>query len=228
MEQKEIVAANLTNYRKKAGISQLELAKKLNYSNKNISKWENGETTPSVFVLKEIANVYGITIDDLLNESTIDANQLVEAKAKVDKRKKQFFRVFMLLLANVILFCATSIAIYVMGICNVTGFNKWLLYFYTAPLVCISVVIYIRVLYKFLDPISLSLMGWLLCGCIYVSLINVHNISLIFVLGAGFQLLVICLAILLNLKTISKYALKIKNKILRHHTKQKEENSQSN
>ncbi len=228
MEQKEIVAANLTNYRKKAGISQLELAKKLNYSNKNISKWENGETTPSVFVLKEIANVYGITIDDLLNESTIDANQLVEAKAKVDKRKKQFFRVFMLLLANVILFCAASIAIYVMGICNVTGFNKWLLYFYTAPLVCISVVIYIRVLYKFLDPISLSLMGWLLCGCIYVSLINVHNISLIFVLGAGFQLLVICLAILLNLKTISKYALKIKNKILRYHTKQKEENSQSN
>ena len=77
MEQKEIVAANLTNYRKKAGISQLELAKKLNYSNKNISKWENGETTPSVFVLKEIANVYGITIDDLLNKSTIDANQLV-------------------------------------------------------------------------------------------------------------------------------------------------------
>ena len=134
----------------------------------------------------------------------------------------------MLLLANVILFCAASIAIYVMGICNVTGFNKWLLYFYTAPLVCISVVIYIRVLYKFLDPISLSLMGWLLCGCIYVSLINVHNISLIFVLGAGFQLLVIYLAILLNLKTISKYALKIKNKILRHHTKQKEENSQLN
>ena len=43
-----------------------------------------------------------------------------------------------------------------------------------------------------------------------------------------FQLLVICLAILLNLKTISKYALKIKNKILRHHTKQKEENSQLN
>ena len=36
MEQKDIIAANLTGYRKKAGLSQLELAKKLNYSNKNI------------------------------------------------------------------------------------------------------------------------------------------------------------------------------------------------
>ena len=43
MEQKEIVAANLTNYRKKAGISQLELAKKLNYSNKLRLECEENE-----------------------------------------------------------------------------------------------------------------------------------------------------------------------------------------
>ena len=36
MEEKDIIANNLVNYRKKAGISQLELAKKLQYSNKNI------------------------------------------------------------------------------------------------------------------------------------------------------------------------------------------------
>lgn len=219
MEQKEIVAANLANYRKKSGLSQLELAKKLNYSNKNISKWENGETTPSIFVLKEIANLYGISVDDFLNETTVDAAQLVESKARVDKKKKMFFRIFMLLLANAILFCAVSVAIYVIGICNVTGFNKWLLYFYATPLVCLSVVIYIRVLYSFLEPISLSLMGWLLCGCIYVSLIGVKNISLIFIIGAGYQLLVICLSILLNLKAVSRYVLKIKNQILRKHMK---------
>ena len=66
MEQKDIIAANLTGYRKKAGLSQLELAKKLNYSNKNISKWENGETTPNIFTLKQIADLYGITVDALL------------------------------------------------------------------------------------------------------------------------------------------------------------------
>lgn len=223
MEQKEIIAANLANYRKKAGFSQLELAKKLNYSNKNISKWETGETTPSVFVLKEIANLYGIMVDDFLNESTVDTNQLVETKAKVDKRKKNFFRIFMLLLANAILFCAVSVAIYVIGICDVTGFNKWLLYFYATPLVCLSVVIYIKVLYNFVELFSLSLMGWLVCGCLYVSLINVKNIALIFILGAGYQLIVICLAILLNLKTVNKYATKLKNKILKRHSKTKHE-----
>ena len=221
MEQKEIIAANLSNYRKKAGFSQLELAKKLNYSNKNISKWENGETTPSVFVLKEIANLYGIMVDDLLNESTVDASQLVEAKAKADKRKKTYFRLFMLLLANAILFSVVSIAIYVIGICNVTGFNKWLLFFYATPLVCLGVVIYIKVLYHFVELVSLSLMGWLICACLYVSLINVHNIALIFIIGAGYQFIVICIAILLNLKTVGRYAMKIKNKILGRHIKSK-------
>lgn len=41
-EQQAALAANLVRFRKAAGLTQLELAEKLMYSNKTISKWERG------------------------------------------------------------------------------------------------------------------------------------------------------------------------------------------
>ncbi len=90
MDEKEIIARNLATYRKKAGLSQIEFAKKLNYSNKNISKWETGETTPNVFVLRKIAKLFGISVDDLINESTADKQEEVVAKVNLDECKNEF------------------------------------------------------------------------------------------------------------------------------------------
>ena len=66
----KIFANNLIYYRKASGYTQLEIAEKLNYSDKSISKWERGEGTPDIFVLKSLANLYGITIDDFFQEET--------------------------------------------------------------------------------------------------------------------------------------------------------------
>ena len=63
---KNRIAKNLTFYRENAGQTQLELAEKLNYSDKSISKWERGEGIPGVFVLTQIAQLYGVTVNDLL------------------------------------------------------------------------------------------------------------------------------------------------------------------
>lgn len=68
-ENKVKLAKNLVKYRKQAKITQAELAEKLNYSDKAVSKWERGEAAPDVFVLESIANYYGVTVDRLLNES---------------------------------------------------------------------------------------------------------------------------------------------------------------
>ena len=67
---KEIVASNLVRYRKEAKLTQSQAAEKLNYSDKAISKWERGESLPDVYVLKQIADVYGVDIDDMLHEAT--------------------------------------------------------------------------------------------------------------------------------------------------------------
>ena len=55
---KPIFAENLAVLRKKKGWTQLELAERLNYSDKAVSKWERGESLPDVTILKQIADLF--------------------------------------------------------------------------------------------------------------------------------------------------------------------------
>lgn len=66
---KEIFAANLSELRQASGMTQLELGDRLNYSDKTVSKWERGESIPDAGMLKQIADVFGVTVDYLLEES---------------------------------------------------------------------------------------------------------------------------------------------------------------
>ena len=65
-ECRATLASNLIRLRTAAGMTQAELGEKLNYSDKSVSKWERGDGTPDVFVLKQIADLYGVTVDFLL------------------------------------------------------------------------------------------------------------------------------------------------------------------
>ena len=79
-----IFAENLSFLRKKANITQLELAEKLNYSDKAVSKWERGEAIPDVSVLLEISLIFGVTVDFLIKEHTEGEKMKV-----IDKRKRR-------------------------------------------------------------------------------------------------------------------------------------------
>lgn len=60
------IAQNITALRQASKMTQIELAEKLNYSDKAISKWERGESIPDVLVLKTIADLFGVSLDYLL------------------------------------------------------------------------------------------------------------------------------------------------------------------
>ena len=67
-ELKFIIAKNIQKLRQEKGMTQLELAEKLNYSDKSISKWERGESLPDVVVLKAVADLFEVTLDYLVEE----------------------------------------------------------------------------------------------------------------------------------------------------------------
>lgn len=62
----ENIGKTILKLRKKRGITQAELADKLNISDKTVSKWENGQSYPDILLLPQIASIFGITIDKLL------------------------------------------------------------------------------------------------------------------------------------------------------------------
>ena len=45
------ISENIAYYRKQNGDTQADLAEKLNYSDKSVSKWERAEGTPDIFIL---------------------------------------------------------------------------------------------------------------------------------------------------------------------------------
>lgn len=65
-ELKVVFASNLIRLRTQAGMTQLQLAEQLNYSDKSVSKWERGDALPDLIVTKAIADLFGVTVDFLL------------------------------------------------------------------------------------------------------------------------------------------------------------------
>ena len=70
-EIKENFSQNLINLRKAKSLTQLQLAEKLNYSDKAISKWEVGSVLPDVETLSHIAEFFGLTVNDLIYKKKV-------------------------------------------------------------------------------------------------------------------------------------------------------------
>lgn len=68
MTLRKTVADNLIYYRRRQGLTQVALAQTINYSDKSVSKWERAEGMPDVTVLMTLAELYGITLNDLVKE----------------------------------------------------------------------------------------------------------------------------------------------------------------
>ena len=69
-ELKLVTASNIIKLRTGRGLTQAELGAMLNYSDKTISKWERGEAIPDAYVLTQIAEIFGVTVDSLLSTET--------------------------------------------------------------------------------------------------------------------------------------------------------------
>ena len=66
-ELKLVTASNLINLRTSAGLTQAQLGEMLNYSDKTISKWERAEAIPDAYVLTQIAEIFHVSVDNILS-----------------------------------------------------------------------------------------------------------------------------------------------------------------
>lgn len=69
---KNMIDANIKFLRKRAGLSQEELAEKIDVSRQSVAKWENGESLPDIIKCRDLAMLFGTTIDNLINYSFED------------------------------------------------------------------------------------------------------------------------------------------------------------
>lgn len=56
-----------------AGMIQIDLSEKINYSDKSISKWERGDGIPDVPTLVQLAEIFGVSVDELITSAEAPA-----------------------------------------------------------------------------------------------------------------------------------------------------------
>ena len=133
---KSQIGANIIAYRKREGWTQADLAEKLNYSDKAVSKWERGESVPDVLTMAALAECFGITVNDLLVDPNALPDQtgaVQQAMGKVVKKtlKREANKNTILGLSSILVW---FVALLLFVVLDTVGIAKsWLAFFYAIP-----------------------------------------------------------------------------------------------
>ena len=178
-----IIAENIIQLRKKNKLTQAELAERLNYSDKAISKWERGESVPDVEILKKVAEMFGVTVDYLLTEN---AQESIE-KFQLPKQTKSN-RIAVALLGVCIVWLVATI-IYVYGQINLDT-SLWTVFVWAVPLSAVVLLVfnYMWGRKKFEIYIN-TIFAWGILAATYLQLLE-YNFWLIFLVGIPIQIVV--------------------------------------
>ena len=180
----ELLAKNLAYYRKASGLTQLELAEKFNYSDKSVSKWERGEGFPDIFVLKSLADFYGITVDDFY------ATEHKKITVKQSQKRKQ---IYIRLLSLGICWLVVVLTFFLLNVLlpKDVKFQTWLVFIYGALASSIILLVWEFIYHnRFYRMIATSMVIWTAALSLYLTfLLLIDNYPLIFVVAAPLQVL---------------------------------------
>lgn len=194
---KKQIGANIASYRKRFRMTQAGLAEKLNYSDKAVSKWERGESAPDVQTLVQLAELFEITVNDLL----VDPNELPENGGAVERamgkavektlKRKADKRIILQLSSLLVWFVALLIFVVISSL-DVP--KSWVAFFYAIPADAI-VMLSLRSAWRDFrwNQALISVIVW---GCIlslYVTLMVFFSVNMwkLFLLGIPGQIAVL-------------------------------------
>ena len=171
------IAENIAYYRKQNGDTPADLAEKLNYSDKSVSKWERAEGTPDIFILSKIADLYHITVQDLLRQKKVP-------KAATRHLIVNLLSVGLVWLVMTTLFCLAKIL-------NVLSPWAWLVFIYGIPITGIVCQVFSALWWgRIAQVISCSLILWGI-GLSLVLSLQIEGVFLLFVICAVLEILLI-------------------------------------
>ncbi len=185
---KTIVAKNITELRLLNNMTQLELAEKLNYSDKTISKWERAESSPDIAVLVELADLFGVSLDYLVRAENID-RQVLENKqteAKYNRRAITYISESVAWIGAIFAFIITSL---------ITGEAtfQWLYFAYALPVVLIIRLVFNSIWF---NPRHnywiISALVWSVLAAIHITFLYFGiQVGLIYLLGIAGQIVIV-------------------------------------
>lgn len=179
---REIIAQNISALRKENNMTQSELADKLHYSDKAISRWEKGDTMPPIEILCTLCDIFGVELDYLVSKEHTKKS-MPKTKAKVSNQI-----IISLLGISVIWLIATCIYVY-SGLS--ANSSPWIVFLWAVPVSAIVADIF-NIIWgqKHYSIYTRTLFIWSLLACFYIQFLPL-NIWLVFLLGVPIQIIII-------------------------------------
>lgn len=178
---KKIVADNIIRLRSAHDMTQADLGEKLNYSDKSISKWERGESLPDAYVLKQIADIFTVSVDYLLSEHSPDEKVQLH-KVRTYSRS---------VISTIVLIGVWTLAIFAFVITWLCSMPTWLIFVYTVPVSLIVLLVFNSVWGKSsVNMFIISGIVWGIITCIYLTFIS-YNWWQLFIVGVPAQIIII-------------------------------------
>ncbi len=183
VELKHIIAKNIAELRRKNGLTQLMLAEKLNYSDKAVSKWESGASLPDIVVLKEMADLFGVTVDSLLSEDG-------KVELRPASRPRRRIHTIVPLLSVMLVWLIGTLIFVSLTMAGVKGSN-WLSFIWPVPVSFIVLLVFNSIWGKRrLNYLIISMLMWSLLAAVYLSALS-YNHWLLFVMGVPGQAIIL-------------------------------------
>ena len=184
---KPVIAKNIIELRKSMHWTQAELADKLNYSDKAVSKWERAESVPDVVILKRIADMFHVTTDYLLKEDHTDDKAVSQAISKHKRRN----RVVIALLSASVVFLIATVVFVCLGLLSVKiSLPLWMIYIYSFPIAFVVLLVFNCIWGKRkLNFVLITLILWSILLAVYLSFLR-SNIWLVFIIGVPSQIII--------------------------------------
>lgn len=188
-ELKFIIAKNIQSLRQSKGMTQAELAEKLSYSDKSVSKWERGESLPDITVLKAVADLFEVSLDYLVEEEHKGKASL--SKEASDRKKKRNYYIITATSIFIVAIFASLLFVILSMVFPTTAYS-WLCYAYAVPVAMVVWLVFNSIWFNpHLNFIIVSLMIWSLLAALYLTFsMQGYKIWSILLLGIPVQVII--------------------------------------
>ena len=182
---KNNIAKNISAYRKKLNLTQAQLADMLNYSDKAVSKWERAEAAPDIYILSELANIFGTTVDALIRSDAPIPEKLPK-KSILTPRNKTIIS----LLSVGLVWLVATITFAILQWAEVP-FRNWLVFIYALPVSSIVAIVFSSLWSKRpIVALFTSILVWTFALAFFLTFKGT-NVWLLFIIGIPLQVLII-------------------------------------
>ena len=181
------LAKNIAELRKAKNLKQSDLGDQIGYSDKTISKWENGVSAPDVTALCSLARFFNVTLDDLVSENATEKIKTVDLKSEKEDRAN-----------GIATLCLSIITVYFIAVTVFVGlqitsdYTFWQVFIWAAAPSAFLVYRYNRLNddLRWINCVSLSVACWTILTATYLQLLT-YNLWQLFIVMLPLQIMIV-------------------------------------